>query len=70
MPDRYNKRPGSRPEFEVAWYTKELGKSLQREMLQKQLALLSVETTAARGGHGEDAAPQAEPPPPPEDRAG
>jgi len=39
MPDR-KKRDSERPEFEVAYYTKELGKTLQRQMLQRQLAQL------------------------------
>jgi hypothetical protein len=69
MPDR-NKKPneGSR-EFEVAYYTKELGKTLQREMLRKQLARLSENGNGA-ARHGEDAAPELEPAPPQEDRAG
>jgi hypothetical protein len=75
MPDRNRKPSGARPEFEIAYYTKELGKSLQREMLQQQLARLSESngngrnyTGAAR--HGEDAAPELVPAPPQEDRAG
>jgi hypothetical protein len=57
------------PEFELAYYTKELGKPLQRQMLQKQLALLS-ESSIRAAGHGEDLAPEHEGPPPQEDRAG
>lgn len=37
MLDRKQDRTGTRPEFEVAWYTKELGQPLQRELLRKQL---------------------------------
>ena len=70
MPDRKLNRPTSqRPEFEVAYYTKELGKELQREMLQKQLARLS-ESGTVRAAHGEDAAPQPEVAMPQVDRAG
>ena len=69
MPDRNRTRQGARPEIEVAWYTKELGKPLQRELLRKQLARLS-EASRVSGGHGEDTAPQLEDAPPPEDRAG
>ena len=69
MPDRNRNRQGARPEIEVAWYTKELGKPLQREMLQKQLARLS-ESARVPGGHGEDTAPQVDEAPPQEDRAG
>lgn len=68
MPDRNRKSIGSRPEFEVAYYTKELGKTLQRQMLEKQLARLSESTAATR--HGEDAVPQVDADPPVEDRAG
>lgn len=64
MPDRNRNRNGGRPEFEVAYYTKELGNALQREMLQKQLALLSD------GKHGDNAAPELDTAPPPDDRAG
>jgi hypothetical protein len=69
MPDRNRHRHGGRPEFEVAYYTKELGKSLQREMLAKQLNQLS-ESSSARSSHGEDASPELNNPPPTEDRAG
>ena len=69
MPDRNKNRQGARPEFEVAYYTKELGKSLQRQMLQKQLAQLS-ESSNARRSHGEDAMPEVTSAPPTEDRAG
>ncbi|HEY0824765.1 MAG TPA: hypothetical protein VGD76_13330 [Ramlibacter sp.] len=69
MPDRNRKPNGGRPEFEVAYYTKELGKTLQRQLLEKQLARLSESSNAATR-HGEDAAPQVDPAPPQEDRAG
>ncbi|HYE40996.1 MAG TPA: hypothetical protein VEB23_13755 [Ramlibacter sp.] len=71
MPDRKLNRPGGRPEFEVAYYTKELGKPLQREMLQQQLAMLSESSASARQpAHGEDAAPELDTAPPQQDRAG
>jgi hypothetical protein len=69
MPDRNRKPGGSSPEFEVAYYTKELGKTLQRQMLEKQLARLSESSNAA-SRHGEDAAPAADTVTPQEDRAG
>jgi hypothetical protein len=69
MPDRNRKPNGGQPEFEVAYWTKELGKPLQRQMLEKQLARLSESSNAA-SRHGEDAAPEAEATPPQEDRAG
>ena len=46
-----------------------IGQSLQREMLQKQLARFS-DNGSITSSHGEDAAPQLEPTPPQEDRAG
>jgi hypothetical protein len=56
MPDRKSDRAGARPEFEVAWYTKELGQALQRELLQKQLDRLSGERR--RDGAPEPTQPQ------------
>ena len=64
MPDRKTKPSGASPEFEVAYYTKELGKTLQRQMLERQLARFS------ENRHGEDAAPAADTVTPQEDRAG
>jgi hypothetical protein len=69
MPDRNRKPNGGRPEFEIAYYTKELGKDLQREMLRKQLARLS-ESTKIQSSHGEDPAPQPDTAPPQDDRTG
>jgi hypothetical protein len=69
MPDRNKKPSGSSQEFEVAYYTKELGKTLQRQMLEKQLARFSEGSNAA-SRHGEDAAPAADTVTPQEDRAG
>lgn len=69
MPDRKTKPGGASPEFEVAYYTKELGKTLQRQMLEKQLARLSESSNAA-SRHGEDAAPVGDTVTPQEDRAG
>jgi hypothetical protein len=68
MPVSTRKRQGSGPEFEVAPATRELGKTLQREMLQKQSARLS--DNGQHASHGEDAAPQVEAALPQEDRAG
>ena len=69
MPDRKTQAGGASPEFEVAYYTKELGKTLQRQMLEKQLARFSESSNAA-SRHGEDAAPVADTVTPQEDRAG
>jgi hypothetical protein len=57
----------ARPEFEVAYFTKELGRPLQRKMLARQLAGLTDDAVAS---HGEDPMPQGEGTPPREDRAG
>lgn len=70
MPDRTRNRNGGRPEFEVAYYTKELGQSLQREMLQKKFAQFASDNGSITSSHGEDAAPEVIAPPPTEDRAG
>ena len=62
-------RKAPRPEFEVAYYTKELGRPLQRKMLQRQLASLGGDVSSA-ASHHDDASPQLGEAPPPEDRAG
>lgn len=61
-------RRGARPEFEVAYYTKELGRPLQRRMLERQLAAFSGDTSAAINHH-DDALPQVDGTPR-DDRAG
>jgi hypothetical protein len=61
----------ARPEFEVAYYTKELGRPLQRKMLERQLAGLGGEVSHAANHHDDaEASPQLGDAPPPEDRAG
>jgi hypothetical protein len=67
MPDRKDDPPGGRPEFEVAWYTKELGQSLQREMLRKQLERLGRRRTEAPAE--EDAAARTDDTPQPDGAA-
>jgi hypothetical protein len=62
-------RKAARKEFEIAYYTKELGRPLQRKLLQRQLADFSDSTVTA-ASHGEDVTPQGDAPPPREDRAG
>jgi hypothetical protein len=70
MPDRTKDRNGGRPEFEIAYYTKELGQALQRKLLQKQLARFTDSGTIS-SSHGEDAeARDRAPQPPQDDRAG
>jgi hypothetical protein len=53
----------------VAYYTKELGKPLQRQLLRKQLAQPS-ESGNVRSSHGEDTTPEVTEDPPSQDRAG
>ena len=59
----------TREEFEVAYYTKELGRALQRKMLQRRLDDFTDSGVAARA-HGEEASPEPADKSPPEDRAG
>jgi hypothetical protein len=54
-------------EFEVAYYTKELGRPLQRKMLQGRLDDFAHRTITA-ASHGEDTDPPRSPPR--QDRAG
>lgn len=68
-PDKDKRRKAPREEFEVAWYTKELGRPLQRKLLQGGFNDFSHSAISA-AGHGEDVAPDAHGAPPPEDRAG
>jgi hypothetical protein len=63
------KEKGGRPEYEVAYYTKELGRTLQRKLLKQRLAEFS-DSQSAEAAHGEDAAPETNALPPQEDRAG
>jgi hypothetical protein len=63
------KRKAARGEFEVAYSTKKLGRSRQRELLRRRLDDFS-DSTAAAASHGEDVTPEREAPPPREDRAG
>lgn len=63
-----NDKKAARQEFEVAYYTKELGRELQRKLLQRQLADLS--DSSSRAAHGEEASPDRSIVPPREDRAG
>jgi hypothetical protein len=66
-PDRHHKP--AREEFEVAYYTKELGRSIQRKLLQKRLDDFSDSTITA--AHHEDEPLMASAwQPPREDRAG
>jgi hypothetical protein len=66
--DRDRKAP--REEFEVAYYTKELGRTLQRKMLQRRFNDFSDSHISAAAHHGEDPEPESNSAPPKEDRAG
>jgi hypothetical protein len=68
-PDKDKDRKAAREEFEVAYYTKELGRSLQRKLLQRRLTDFSDSSIKA-ASHGEDASPDSNSVPPREDRAG
>ncbi|HSW21037.1 MAG TPA: hypothetical protein VLJ86_27690 [Ramlibacter sp.] len=45
--EKGGEQAAERPEYEIAYYTKELGRSLQRKMLQTQLA--GLKDVAKRG---------------------
>ena len=62
-------RRAARDEFEVAYYTKELGRPLQRKMLQRRLNELTDNTISA-ASHGDEPSMHVETPLPREDRAG
>lgn len=56
QPDKAKPRKTHRDEYEVAYYTKELGRPLQRKMLQQQLESSgsSGSSSIAIAAHGED----------------
>lgn len=60
----------ARDEFEVAFYTKELGRPLQRKLLQRSFTADFGDSSITAASHGEDVAPQEEKQPPRDDRAG
>ncbi len=62
-------RKDAREEFEVAYCTRELGRPLQRKLLQRQFAQLS-ESNITAASHGEEPSPGRDCVPPREDRAG
>lgn len=61
------RRKMPRREYEVAYYTKELGRPMQRKMLERQLAALSEPAPLT---HQADFTPQDDGSPPRADRAG
>lgn len=62
-------RKAARQEFEVTYYTKELGRSLQRKTLQKRLDDLADSSISA-ATHGDEPSSDNYAPTPREDRAG
>lgn len=69
-PDTKRPSSGGPDAFEVAYYTKELGRPLQRQLLRQRLADLT-EGRSPEASHGEDAGASADPGQMPrEDRAG
>lgn len=64
-----NDPKAAREEFEVAYYTKELGRKLQRKLLQRRFEDFSDSTISA-AQHGEDVSAEPHRSPPREDRAG
>lgn len=69
MPSEKDKGP--RREFEVAYFTQELGRTLQKQMLRQRLADFS-DSRIEQAGQGEDATaePSVDAQPPQDDRAG
>lgn len=66
-PDK--ERKPTRREFEVDYYTKELGRPLQRKLLQRRLNDITDSNITA-ASHGDDPKMEVETQPPREDRAG
>ncbi len=60
-------RTPHRDEFEIAYGTKELGRTLQRKLFQQQMEASGSAWTAA---HGEDSSFETHSAPPQHDRAG
>ena len=61
------KTQSHRDKFEVAYYTKELGRTIQRRMLQQQM---DASGSASSSAHGEDSSFDSPSNPPQHDRAG
>lgn len=68
-PDKATKdRKPRSDEYEVASFTRELGRSVQRRMLQQQME--ATGSTASSVAHGEDSSFESHSNPPQHDRAG
>jgi hypothetical protein len=68
-PDKAKSHKAPRAEFEVAYYTKELGRPMQRKLLQQRLDDFS-DSFISEAGHGDEAVRERGAAPPREDRAG
>jgi hypothetical protein len=68
-PDKVKKPRPARDEFEVARHMKELGRPLQRQLLQRRLHEVGDNSVSA-AAHGEEAGSDQLASPPREDRAG
>jgi hypothetical protein len=66
-PDKAKHRSAQRDEYEVAYYTKELGRTIQRKLLQQQMDASGSTSSSA---HGEDSSFDSPSSPPQHDRAG
>jgi hypothetical protein len=66
-PDKAKPPKTHRDEYEVAYFTKELGRTIQRKMLQQQMEASGSTATAS---HGEDSSFDTLSSPPQSDRAG
>lgn len=55
--DERSEPTAAREEFEVAYYTKELGRPLQRKLLQRQFANFGDSSITA-ASHGEESSPE------------
>lgn len=64
-----NQREAARREFELAYYPREIGRPLQRKILERQLATLSA-ATPIKAAHHDERVCSVESGTPPDDRAG
>jgi hypothetical protein len=60
----------ARDEYEVAYYTKELGRPLQRKLLQHRLEEINDGSISSASAHGEEPSNDHGAAPPRDDRAG
>jgi hypothetical protein len=65
-----DRKKAPRDDYEVAYYTKELGRPLQRKLLQRRFDEINEGTISAAASHGDEPSRELESAPPREDRAG